>query len=55
MQPYLSNYYGATRFVLERRLKINPIKKAPVYMDIDIDKKQAEENKFYSQRDYLNK
>ena len=55
MQHYLSNYYGATRFVLERRLKIDPIKKAPVYMDIDIDKKQAEENKFYSQRDYLNK
>jgi hypothetical protein len=24
-------------------------------MDIDIDKKQAEENKLYSQRDYLNK
>lgn len=55
MQPYLSNYYGATRFVLERRLKIDPIKKTPLYMDIDIDKKQAEENKFYSQRDYLNK
>jgi hypothetical protein len=55
MQPFLSNYYGATRFVLERRLKIDPIKKPPVYMDIDIDKNQAEENKFYSQRDYLNK
>ena len=26
MQPYLSNYYGATRFVLEKRLKIDPIK-----------------------------
>jgi hypothetical protein len=55
MQPYLSNYYGATRFVLEKRLKIDPIKKPPVYMDIDIDKKQIEEsNKFLSQRDYLN-
>ena len=30
MQPYLSNYYGATRFVLEKRLKIDPIKKPPV-------------------------
>lgn len=55
MQPYLSNYYGATRFVLEKRLKIDPIKKPPVYMDIDIDKKQMEENKYYSQRDYLDK
>jgi hypothetical protein len=55
MQPFLSNYYGATRFVLEKRLKIDPIKKPPVYIDIDIDKKQSEENKFYSQRDYLNK
>jgi hypothetical protein len=56
MQPFLSNYYGATRFVLERRLKIDPIKKPPVYIDIDIDKRQAEENKkFFSQRDYLNK
>jgi hypothetical protein len=26
MQPYLSNHYGATRFVLEKRLKIDPIK-----------------------------
>ena len=24
-------------------------------MDIDIDKKQAEENKYFSPRDYLNK
>ena len=55
MQPFLSNYYGATRFVLERRLKIDPIRKPPVYMDIDIDKKQMEENKFFSQRDFLNK
>ena len=56
MQPYLSNYYGATRFVLEKRLKIDPIKKPPVYMDIDIDKKQIEESKeFLSQRDFLNK
>jgi hypothetical protein len=55
MQPFLSNYYGATRFVLERRLKIDPIKKPPVYIDIDPDKKQIEENKFFSQRDYLNK
>ena len=30
LQPYLSNYYGATRFVLEKRLKIDPIKKPPV-------------------------
>lgn len=30
MQPFLSNYYGATRFVLEKRLKIDPIKKPPV-------------------------
>ena len=29
MQPYLSNYYGATRFVLEKRLKIDPIRKPP--------------------------
>jgi hypothetical protein len=56
MQPYLSNYYGATRFVLEKRLKIDPIKKPPVYMDIDIDKRQVEESKeFLSQRDYLDK
>ena len=55
MQPFLSNYYGATRFVLEKRLKIDPIKKPPVYIDIDPDKKQIEENKFFSQRDYLNK
>ena len=55
MQPYLSNYYGATRFVLEKRLKIDPIKKPPVYIDIDPDKKQVEENKFFSQRDYYNK
>jgi len=55
MQPFLSNYYGATRFVLEKRLKIDPIKKPPVYIDIDIDKKQSKENKFYRQRDYLNK
>jgi hypothetical protein len=48
-------HYGATRFVLERRLKIDPIKKPPVYIDIDPDKKQIEENKFFSQRDYLNK
>src|SRR5213594_780768 len=47
MQPFLSNYYGATRFVLEKRLKIDPIKKPPVYIDIDIDKKQSKENKFY--------
>jgi hypothetical protein len=41
MQPFLSNYYGATRFVLEKRLKIDPIKKRPVYIDIvDIAKKQ---------------
>jgi hypothetical protein len=55
MQPYLSNYYGATRFVLEKRLKIDPIKKPEIYLDINIDKKQEQENKFYSQRDYLNK
>lgn len=55
MQPYLSNYYGATRFVLEKRLKIDPIKKPPIYMDIDIDKKQIEENKFANQRDFLDK
>ena len=55
MQPYLSNYYGATRFVLEKRLKIDPIKKPDIYLDIDIDKKQIEENKYFSQRDYLNK
>lgn len=55
MQPYLSNYYGATRFVLEKRLKIDPIKKPDIYLDIDIDKKQMEENKYFSQRDYLNK
>ncbi len=56
MQPYLSNYYGATRFVLEKRLKIDPIRKPPVYMDIDIDKAQQEESKqFLSQRDFLNK
>lgn len=56
MQPYLSNYYGATRFVLEKRLKIDPIKKPEIYLDIDIDKKQIEENKFLNQtdRDYLN-
>jgi hypothetical protein len=30
MQPFLSNYYGATRFVLEKRLKIDPIRK-PLY------------------------
>ena len=55
MQPYISNYYGATRFVLEKRLKIDPIKKPDIYLDIDIDKKQIEENKYFSQRDYLNK
>jgi hypothetical protein len=55
MQPYLSNYYGATRFVLEKRLKIDHIKKPEVYIDIDPDKKEIEENKFFSQRDYLNK
>ena len=55
MQPFLSNYYGATRFVLEKRLKIDPIKKPDIYLDIDIDKKQIEENKYFSQRDYLNK
>lgn len=55
IQPYLSNYYGATRFVLEKRLKIDPIKKPDIYMDKDIDKKQIEENKFLGQRDYLDK
>ena len=55
MQPFISNYYGATRFVLERKLKIDPIKKPDIYLDIDIDKKQMEENKYFSQRDYLNK
>ena len=56
MQPYLSNYYGATSFVLEKRLKIDPIKKPDIYMDINIDKKQQEESKqFLSQRDFLNK
>jgi hypothetical protein len=55
MQPYVSNYYGATRFVLEKRLKIDPIKKPDIYLDINIDKKQQLENKFYSQRDFLNK
>lgn len=55
MQPFLSNYYGATRFVLEKRLKIDPIKKPDIYLDINPDKKQIEENKFFSQRDYLNK
>jgi hypothetical protein len=55
MQPYLSNYYGATRFVLEKRLKIDPIKKPDIYLDIDPDKKQIEENKFFSQLDFLNK
>lgn len=55
MQPYISNYYGATRFVLEKRLKIDPIKKPDIYLDINIDKRQAEENKYFSQRDYLNK
>ena len=55
MQPFISNYYGATRFVLEKRLKIDPIKKPDIYLDIDIDKKQMEENKYFSQRDYLNK
>jgi hypothetical protein len=54
MQPYISNYYGATRFVLEKRLKIDHIKKPDIYIDIDPDKKEIEENKFYSQRDYLN-
>jgi hypothetical protein len=55
MQPYLSNYYGATRFVLEKRLKIDAIKKPDIYIDIDIDKKQEQENEFFSQRDFLNK
>ena len=55
MQPYLSNYYGATRFVLEKRLKIDHIKKPDIYLDINPDKKQIEENKYFSQRDYLNK
>lgn len=56
MQPYLSNYYGATRFVLEKRLKVDPIRKPPIYMDIDIDKAQQQESKeFLSQRDFLNK
>jgi hypothetical protein len=55
MQPFLSNYYGATRFVLEKRLKIDPIKKPDIYIDIDIDNKQEQENKFFSQRDFLNK
>jgi hypothetical protein len=55
MQLYLSSYYGATRFVLEKRLKIDPIKKPDIYLDKDIDKKQIEENKFFSQRDFLNK
>jgi hypothetical protein len=55
MQPYLSNYYGATRFVLEKRLNIDHIKKPDIYVDIDIDKQQIEESKeFLSQRDYLN-
>jgi hypothetical protein len=48
MQPFLSNYYVATRFVLEKRLKIDPIKKPDIYLAINIDKKQIEENKFYS-------
>ena len=47
MQPFLSNYYGATRFVLEKRLKIDPIKKPDIYLDIDIDKKQIEENNIF--------
>jgi len=29
--------------------------KAAKALDIDIDKKQIEENKFFSQRDFLNK
>ena len=41
---------------LEKRLKIDPIKKPDIYMDIDIDKAQQEESKqFLSQRDFLNK
>jgi hypothetical protein len=55
MQPYLSNYYGATPFVLEKRLKIDHIKKPDIYIDIDPDKKAIEENKFFSQRDFLDK
>jgi hypothetical protein len=55
MQLCLSNYYGAIRFVLEKRLKIDPIKKPDIYLDINPDKKQLEENKFFSQRDYLDK
>ena len=55
MQPYLPNHYGATRSALEKRLKIDPIKKPDIHIDIDIDKKQEQENKFFSQRDYLNK
>jgi hypothetical protein len=55
MQPFLSNYYGAARFILEKRLKIDPIKKPDIYIDIDIDKKQEQENEFFSQRDFLNK
>lgn len=53
MQPFLSNYYGTTRFVLEKRLILDPIKKPDTYMDIYIDKKQIEENKFFGQGDYL--
>jgi hypothetical protein len=55
MQPFLSNYYGATRFVLEKRLKIDPTNKPDIYLDINIYKKQIEQNKFYSQRDYFNR
>ena len=55
MQPFISNYYGATRFVLEKRLKIDPIKKPDIYLDIDIDQKQMEENKNFAQSDNLNK
>ena len=55
MQPFLSDYYGAKRFVLEKRLNIEPFKKPDIYLGINIYKKQIEQNKFYSQRDYFNK
>jgi hypothetical protein len=34
---------------------MDPIKKPDIYLDIDPDKKQIEESKFYSQRDFLNR
>jgi hypothetical protein len=42
MQPYLSGYYDATRYVMKNRLKVDVIKEPTVYLEMDRKKDNAE-------------